>query len=114
MKASAKHAIQLNPDDGIELLIPVAKDVEDFVADLLELEAEVHQDLGGDALLLAHEAEEEMLGPDVAMVEVMSLFHGVFDDLLGAMRQRIGHRHHVGSGWDDHLNLQANIAKVDA
>src|SRR5690606_12245424 len=45
-----------------------AEEVEDLFADFLEFEAEVHEDLGGDAVVLAQEAEQEVLGADIVMV----------------------------------------------
>ena len=96
------------------LLQAVAEQVEHFFADVFELQAEVHQDLGGDAFLLAQQAEQQVLGADVVVVEVAGLFHRVFDDLLGARRLRqLAHRDHVRSGLDDLLDFEADLAQVD-
>ncbi len=92
----------------------VAEQVEHFLADFLELEAEVHEHLGGNALLLAQQAEQDVLGADVVVVQVAGLFHRVFDDLLGARGLRqLAHRDHVGSALDELLDLEANLAKID-
>ena len=55
-----------------------------------------------------------MLGSHVVVIQVARLFHGVFDDLLGArcLRQ-LAHGDHVGTALDELLNLQANLSKVD-
>ena len=53
----------------------VPEQVENFLANVFELQAEVHQHLGGDALLLAEQAEQQVLGADVVVVEVAGLFH---------------------------------------
>ena len=42
---------------------------DDLVADLLGVRVEVEQDAGGDALVLAHEAEQDVLGADVVVAE---------------------------------------------
>jgi hypothetical protein len=60
-----------------------AEQVEHLVADLVELEAQVHQHLGRHAVVLAEQAEQQVLGADVVVIEVAGLFDGVFDHLLG-------------------------------
>ena len=92
----------------------VAQQVEDFLADFFELEAEVHQHLGGHAFLLAQQAEQDVLGADVVVVEVAGLFHRVLDDLLGPRRLRqLAHRDHVGPALDELLDLEADLAQID-
>ena len=92
----------------------VPEQVQHFLADVFELQAEVHQHLGGDAFLLAQQAEQQVLGADVVVVEVAGLFHRVFDDLLGTRGLRqLAHRDHVRAGLDDLLDLQADLAEVD-
>ncbi len=93
----------------------VAQQVEDFLADVFQLEAEVHQDLGRDPFLLAEEAQQEVLGPDVVVVEVAGLFHRVLDDLLGPRRLRqLAHDDQdVRSGLDDLLDLETDLAEID-
>ena len=54
---------------------------------LLEADAEALEHAGGDALALAHEAEQQVLGADVVVVEPARLVDGQLDDLLGARRQ---------------------------
>ena len=92
----------------------VAEQVENFLADFLQLEAEVHQHLGGDAFLLAQQAEQDVLGADVVVVQVAGLFHRVFDDLLGPRRLRqLAHRDHVRSALDELLDLEADLPQID-
>ena len=57
------------------------------VRTLLEVHAEGLEHAGGDALALADEAEEQVLGADVVVVETASFVDGELDDLLGARRQ---------------------------
>ena len=42
---------------------------DDLVADLLRVGVEVEQDAGGDALVLADQAEQDVLGADVVVAE---------------------------------------------
>src|SRR5690606_2363388 len=92
----------------------MAQQVEHLFADFLKLQAEVHQLLGGHALLLPEQAEQDVLGADVVVVEIPRLFHRVLDDLLGARRLRkLAHRDHVRSALDELLDLQSNLPQVD-
>ena len=92
----------------------VAQQVEHFLADLFQLQAEVHQHLGRHAFLLAEQAQQDVLGADVVVVEVAGLFHRVFDDLLGPRRLRqLAHRDHVGAALDELLHLEADLAQID-
>ena len=92
----------------------MAEQVEHFLADFFQLEAQVHQHLGGDAFLLAQQAEQDVLGADVVVVQVAGLFHRVFDDLLGPRRLRqLAHRDHVGPALDELLDLEADLAQID-
>jgi hypothetical protein len=91
-----------------------AQEVQDLLADFLELEAEVHEHLRGDAVVLAQQAEQEVLGAHVVVVEVASLFDGVLDDLLGSRGLReLAHRDHLRATLDELLDFEANLAKVD-
>jgi hypothetical protein len=95
-------------------LVAGTEEVEDLFADFLELEAEVHEHLSGDAVVLAEKAEQEVLGADVVVIEVAGLFDGVLDDLLGAgSLGQLAHGHHLGPGLDELLDLEADLAQVD-
>ena len=49
--------------------------------------AELHEHLGGDALALADEAEEDVLGADVVVAELQRLAQRELEHLLGAGRE---------------------------
>ena len=49
---------------------PVTEQVEHLLAHFFQLQVQVHQDLGGHALLLAQQAEQEVFGADVVVIEV--------------------------------------------
>ncbi len=61
---------------------------DDLVADLLGVGVEVEQDPGGDALVLAHEPEQDVLGADVVVAEAQRLAQRQLEHLLGARRER--------------------------
>ena len=61
---------------------------DDLVADLLGVGVEVEQDAGGDALVLAHQAEQDVLGADVVVAERERLAQRQLQHLLGARRER--------------------------
>ena len=61
---------------------------DDLMADLLERDAERLEDARGDALAFAHETEEQVLRPDVAVTELAGFVDRELDDLLGAWRER--------------------------
>ncbi len=91
-----------------------AEQVQHLLADLLELEPEVHQHLGGDAVVLAQQAEQQVLGADVVVVEVARFLDGVLDDLLGPRRLgQLAHRDHVGAALDELLDLEPDLAQID-
>ena len=61
-------------------LLAAADDELDGGADLVQLDAEVVEYLGGDAIALADEAEEQVLRADVVVVEALSFFLGEGQD----------------------------------
>ena len=61
-----------------------AEELEHLLADLLELDVEVGEHLGGDALVLLDQAQQQVLRPDVVVAEVRGLLHGELEHLLGA------------------------------
>ena len=92
----------------------VPQQVQNLLADLLELQAEVHQDLGGHALLLAQQAQQDMFGTHVVVVEVSGFFHRVLDDLLRPGRLgQFAHGDHVGAALHELLDFQPDLAQID-
>ena len=61
---------------------------DDLVADLLRVGVEVEQDARGDALVLADEPEQDVLGADVVVAEAQRFAQRELEDLLGARRER--------------------------
>ena len=57
--------------------------LDDLLADPGQVGAELDEDLGGDALALADEAEQDVLGADVVVAELQGLAERQLEDLLG-------------------------------
>ena len=92
----------------------MAQQVQDLFADLFQLQAEVHQHLGGHPLLLAQQSEQDVFGAHVVVIEDAGFLHRVFDDLLGPGRLRqLAHGHHVGPALHQLLDLQTDLAQID-
>jgi len=82
---------ELGQEGGLLGLAQVGLLVEEL-DDVLAHGAEAHpllgQDARGDALLLAQEAEQDVLGPDVVVEHALRLFRGVAEHALGIRRER--------------------------
>jgi hypothetical protein len=86
---------------------------DDLVADLLGVRVEVEEDAGGDALVLAHEPEEDVLRPDVVVAEAQGLAQGELEDLLGPRRERDLPGGDLFAGADDAHDLRAHALHRD-
>ena len=73
------------------LLLALADDVLDLLADRVERDAERLQRLGGDALALVDETEQDVLGADVVVVEHLGLFLGQDDDATCTVGESFEH-----------------------
>ena len=86
---------------------------DDLVADLLGVRVEVEQDAGGDALVLADEAEQDVLGADVVVAEAQRLAQRELQDLLGARGERDLPGGDLLTGADDAHDLGAHALDGD-
>jgi hypothetical protein len=92
-----------------------SEQVEHLLADVLQAQAEIHEDLGSDPVLLTQQAKQQVLGTDVVVVEVPRLLDGVLDDAFGPGGVgQLAHGDHFGSAFDKLFDLQAHLAQVDA
>ena len=90
------------------------EDVDDLGAHPVERDAEALEHAGGDALALADEAEQQVLGPDVLVVEAPRLVDRQLDHLLGPRGQAdLAHDHAVAAA-DDELDRRAHLVELDA
>ena len=79
-----------------------------LVADLVGVGVEVEQDPRGDALVLADQAEQDVLGADVVVAERERLAQRQLEDLLGARRERDLAGGDLLTGADDADDLRAD------
>ena len=93
---------------GIEFL-------QDFLAGLLDVDVQVLQHAGGDAVAFAQQAEQDVLGADVGVVERLGLLGGEREHLLHARRVGdVADHLLVGAGADLLLDLHADGFEVEA
>ena len=76
--------------------------------------AQLHEHLRGDALALADEAEEDVLGADVVVAELQRLAQRQLEHLLGARREGDVTRRRRAALADDLLDLGAHGLERDA
>src|SRR6201999_2423327 len=88
---------------------------DDLVADLVRIRVEVEQDAGRDALVLAHQAEQDVLGADVVVAQAQRLAQRQLEHLLGARRERDLPGRDLLAGTDDadHLRTHAFHGDVE-
>ena len=91
---------------GLGLLAVVAgEQLDDRGAHLLEVGAQVEQHLRGNALALADEAEQDVLGADVVVAELQRLAQRELEHLLRARRERDVPGRHERAAADELLDL---------
>ena len=89
------------------------QELDHRLADAVEVGAELLQDLRGDALALADEAEQDVLGADVVVTELQGLAERELQDLLGAGREGDVTRRRRLALADDLLDLLAHRLERD-
>ena len=90
------------------------EELDDLLAHAGEVGAELHEHLGGHALALADEAEEDVLGADVVVAELERLAERELEDLLGPRRERDVPGRRRAALADDLLDLAAHGLERDA
>ena len=70
------------------LALEAGQQLDDLLADPVEVGAELLQHLGRDALALTDQAEQDVLGPDVGVAELQRLAQRQLEHLLGARGER--------------------------
>ena len=96
------------------LALVAGEQLDDLLADPVEVGAELDQHLGGDALALADQAEQDVLGADVVVAELQRLAQGELEHLLGARRERDVAARRLLALADDLLDLGADGLQRDA
>ena len=88
--------------------------VDDLRADLVERHAERLEDASGDAFAFADQAQQQMLGADVVVIESPRFVDRELDDLLGAWRQTDIAGDRAVASTDDELDRAAHLVQLDA
>src|SRR5208337_3394717 len=84
-------------------------ELDDLLAHPGEVSTQADEDLGGHALALADEPEQDVLGADVIVAELKGLPQGQLEDLLRPGGERRGAGRTGTAGWPDRLlNLLAH------
>ena len=83
-------------------------------AHLGRVDAEVGQHARGDAFAFADQAEQQMLGADVVVIELARFFERELDDALGARREDHLLLDGLAAAADDRFDLLAHLRQVDA
>ena len=95
------------------LALEAGEQLDDLLADPVEVRAELLQHLGGDALALADQAEQDVLGADVGVAELQRLAQGQLEHLLGARGERDVAAGRLLALADDLLDLGAHGLQGD-
>ncbi len=83
------------------------------LADLLGVRDEVEQDAGGDALVLADQPEQDVLGADVVVTQAQRFAQRELQHLLRARRERDLAGRHLVTLADDARDLSAHFLDGD-
>ena len=102
------------PAGGRLLALVAGEQLDDLLAHPVEVGAELDQHLGGDALALADQAEQDVLGADVVVAELQRLAQRQLEHLLGARRERDVPGRRLLALADDLLDLLAHGLQRDA
>ena len=92
----------------------LVQDVDNLRADLVEADAERFEHARGDAFAFADEAEQQVFGADVVVVEPARFVDRQLDDLLGARRQADVAGDGAIAAADDELDGAAHLVELDA
>ena len=96
------------------LALVAGEQLDDLLADPVEVGAELDQHLGGDALALADQAEQDVLGADVVVAELQGLAQRQLEDLLGPRGEGDVPGRRLLALADDLLDLLADGLERDA
>src|SRR6185437_249425 len=88
LAACLRRRLIVAADLHLLLALVAGEELDDLLAHAVEVGAQLHEHLGGDALALADEAEQDVLGADVVVAELEGLAEAQLQDLLGARGER--------------------------
>ena len=101
------------PASGLLALVAVQQ-LDDLLAHPVQVGAELDQHLGGHAVALADEAEQDVLGADVVVAELQRLTQRKLKHLLGPGRERDMPGRRLLALADDLLDLLPHSVQADA
>src|SRR5690606_14067948 len=87
LAAGLSALLLVRADLHLLLALVAGEQLDDLLANPVEVGAELHENLGGNALALADEAEQNVLGSDVVVAELQRLAQSQLEHLLGARRE---------------------------
>ena len=96
------------------LALVAAEQLDDLLANPVEVRAELDQNLRSDAFALANEAEQDVLGADVVVSELQRLPQAELEDLLRSWRKGNVAAGRLLALSDDLFDLLAHAFKGDA
>ena len=105
-----RRALGLRRGPGARAL---AEDANDLMAHLVQVHAQALQHAGGDALALAHQAQQQVLRADVVVAQATRFVDGEFDDALGARRQAHFTHDRAIAAADDELHGGPDLGQLD-
>ena len=109
----ALRLLARRPALGLPAPAGAGEHADDLVADLLGVGVEVEQDPRGDAFVLAHEPEQDVLGADVVVAERERLAQRELEHLLRARRERDLPARDLVALADDPRDLRAHLLDGD-
>ena len=99
---------------ALRATLVAAEQLDDLLADPRQVGAELDEHLCGDALALADEAEQDVLGADVVVAELQRLAQRQLEHLLGSRGERDVARRRRAALADDLFDLVAHGLERDA
>ena len=90
LRSAARRGGRLRLALALAALV-AGEELDDLLADAAEVRAELDEHLRGDALALVDEAEQDVLGPDVGVVEQARFLLGEDDDPAGPIGETFEH-----------------------
>ncbi len=100
------------PAAGGLLALVARQQLDDLLAHPVEVGAELDEDLGGDALALADQPEQDVLGADVVVAELQGLAQRELEHLLGARGEGDVTGRRLLALTDDLLDLAADALEA--
>ena len=91
----------------------LAQHADHLGAHLGEINAEVFQDPGSDALTFADQAQQQVLGADVVVTQLAGFLQGQLENTFGPGGEGDLHGHEAGAPADDLLDFHPGILEVD-